>query len=166
MNALYNHEKVKVNVSFTHGEGFGMPLLEATLSGKPLLAPNWSGHLDFLDTTLSKLLPGELKQIPPEAVNDWFAKESGWFYVNYVSAGETMKNAFNKYESYLPNAEKLRIQNSENFSIQKMDEKFYEMLDRVIPKMAIQQTINLPKLKKITLPQLKKPVATEEIKPQ
>ena len=28
MNQLYNHPKVKVHVSFTHGEGFGRPLLE------------------------------------------------------------------------------------------------------------------------------------------
>jgi len=34
MNGLYNHPKVKVHVSFTHGEGFGRPLLEASLSEK------------------------------------------------------------------------------------------------------------------------------------
>ena len=40
MNGLYNHPKVKVHVSFTHGEGFGRPLLEASISGKPVIAPN------------------------------------------------------------------------------------------------------------------------------
>ena len=28
MNSVYNHPKVKSHVSFTHGEGFGRPLLE------------------------------------------------------------------------------------------------------------------------------------------
>jgi hypothetical protein len=158
MNALYNHEKVKVHVSFTRGEGFGHPLLLASLSGKPVLASNWSGHLDFLDANLCKLLPGELKQIPGEAVNDWFIKEAGWFDVNYPAAGEIMKNVFNHYDSYLPQAEMLRVINQEKFSIQAMDKVFHEMLDRVIPPMAIQQTINLPRLKKITLP--KPPVTT------
>jgi glycosyltransferase involved in cell wall biosynthesis len=37
MNGLYNHPKVKAHVSFTHGEGFGRPLLEASLSGKPVI---------------------------------------------------------------------------------------------------------------------------------
>ena len=38
INSLLNHEKVKVHVSFTHGEGFGDPLLLASLSGKPVLS--------------------------------------------------------------------------------------------------------------------------------
>ena len=152
MNALYNHEKVKVHVSFTHGEGFGHPLLLATLSGKPLLAPNWSGHLDFLDSKLCKLLPGELKQIPGEAVNDWFVKESGWFNVNYAAASEIMKTVFNHYPGYLEKAEELRKQNEQKFNLAEMDRVFHAMLDKVIPPIAVQQTINLPKLKKITLP--------------
>ena len=36
MNSLYNHPKIKAHVSFTKGEGFGRPLLEASLSGKPV----------------------------------------------------------------------------------------------------------------------------------
>lgn len=57
LNRLYNHPKVKAHVSLTHGEGFGRPLLEATLSGKPLLTTNWSGHIDFLPAEISNLLP-------------------------------------------------------------------------------------------------------------
>lgn len=154
MNALYNHEKVKAHVSFTHGEGFGHPLLLATLSGKPVLAPNWSGHLDFLDSKLCRLLPGELRQIPGEAVNDWFIKESGWFYVNYQASGEIMKDVYRHYDEYLPKAEELRKQNEQKFNNESMDKVFHEMLDRVVPKFAIPQTINLPKLKKITLPKI------------
>ena len=48
MNEIYNHPKVKAHVNLTHGEGFGRPLLEASLSGKPVIASGWSGHLDFL----------------------------------------------------------------------------------------------------------------------
>jgi hypothetical protein len=75
MNALYNHEKVKAHISFTHGEGFGHPLLLSTLSGKPLLVSNWSGHLDFLDGKLCKLLDGDIKPLAPECVNEWLIKE-------------------------------------------------------------------------------------------
>ena len=38
INQLYNHPKVKSFISFTHGEGFGRPLLEATMTGLPDLA--------------------------------------------------------------------------------------------------------------------------------
>ncbi|MFN9899011.1 MAG: glycosyltransferase, partial [bacterium] len=47
MNSLYNHPKVKAHVSLTKGEGFGRPLLEASISGKPVIASGWSGHMDF-----------------------------------------------------------------------------------------------------------------------
>ena len=49
VNDLYNHPKVKAHVSFTKGEGFGRPLIEAALTGKPIITTNWSGHLDFLN---------------------------------------------------------------------------------------------------------------------
>ena len=47
MNELYHHPRVKAHISLTHGEGFGRPLLEASLSEKPVIASNWSGHKDF-----------------------------------------------------------------------------------------------------------------------
>ena len=49
MNHLYNHPKVKAMVNLTKGEGFGRPLLEFSLVKKPIIASNWSGHMDFLD---------------------------------------------------------------------------------------------------------------------
>ena len=61
INILYNHKKVKAMITTTHGEGFGRPLLEFSLIGKPIIAPNWSGHLDFLKEKYTTLLPGELK---------------------------------------------------------------------------------------------------------
>ena len=58
MNKLYNHPNIKAFVSLTHGEGFGRPLLEATMTGLPVIASNWSGQLDFLSKTDSILLGG------------------------------------------------------------------------------------------------------------
>jgi len=53
--ALYRHPKIKAIVAPTKGEGFGLPLLEAAASGLPVIATNWSGHLDFL--SLGKFIP-------------------------------------------------------------------------------------------------------------
>ncbi len=157
MNALYNHPKVKAHVSFTHGEGFGHPLLLATLSGKPLLASNWSGHLDFLNPKFCKLLDGDVKPLPADCVNEWLIKESSWFTVNYQKAAESMKNCFHFYTPYREKAEKLREENMELFSIQAMDKKFHAFLDDNVPKFSIEQKIVLPRLKKINLPKLTKP---------
>jgi glycosyltransferase involved in cell wall biosynthesis len=45
---LYRHPKIKALVSLTHGEGFGLPLLEAAVCGLPVLATGWSAHNEFL----------------------------------------------------------------------------------------------------------------------
>ena len=64
LNQLYNHEKIVGLVSFTHGEGFGRPLLEATFAGLPVCASDWSGHLDFLPADKCCLVSGNLGKVP------------------------------------------------------------------------------------------------------
>ena len=57
INELYNHPKVKAMVSYTHGEGFGRPLLEFSMTKKPIIVSGYSGHVDFLDKNNQILLP-------------------------------------------------------------------------------------------------------------
>jgi len=45
---LYTHPKIKALVTLTHGEGYGLPILEAAACGLPVIAPGWSGHMDFM----------------------------------------------------------------------------------------------------------------------
>lgn len=150
LNRLYNHPKVKAHVSFTHGEGFGRPLLEATLSGKPLLTSGWSGHVDFLAPELANLLPGTLVSIPPSACNDWLIKEAQWFNVNYSVAAQKLEDIFDNYIKYIPNAEKLRQQNSEKFTLEAGNKVFMDILDKNLPVFEKKVAITLPKFKKIT----------------
>lgn len=70
MNELYNHPKVKTMVTFTHGEGYCLPLAQFATTGKPIIAPDHSGYLDFLDASNSTLIPGKLIPIHPSAVWD------------------------------------------------------------------------------------------------
>ena len=49
MQAVYHNPKINGLVAPTRGEGFGLPLLEASVCGLPVLATNWSGHKDFLN---------------------------------------------------------------------------------------------------------------------
>lgn len=156
MNALFNHEKVKVHISFTHGEGYGHPLLLASLSGKPLLVSNWSGHLDFLNPKYTNFLDGEVKQINPNSANQWLCKESSWFNVSYSLAEEKIKSMYYNYHSgYRDNAEKLRLENMERFSVAAMDTAFHSCLDKYVPVFSVEKKIVLPSLKKVSLPKLK-----------
>lgn len=152
LNRLYNHPKVKSHVSFTHGEGFGRPLLEATLSGKPLLTSGWSGHVDFLPSEISNLLPGTLVSVPASACNDWLIKESQWFNVNYSVAAQKLEDIFENYIKYIPNAEKLRQQNSEKFTLEAGNKVFMDILDKNLPVFEKKVAITLPKFKKISTP--------------
>lgn len=45
---LYKHPTVKGLVTLTHGEGFGLPILEAAACGVPVIATGWSAHTEFL----------------------------------------------------------------------------------------------------------------------
>ena len=52
-------------VSFTKGEGYGRPLCEFTLTGKPIIVSNWSGQVDFLPEDFTHFIDGELKNVHP-----------------------------------------------------------------------------------------------------
>ena len=165
MNELYNHPKVKSHVTFTHGEGFGRPLLEASISQKPVIAPNWSGHVDFLTKNLSVLLGGSMKKVSKQSFQKGiYVKDSYWFTVNYQMASKVFKNVFQNYKRFALNASKQGMINKSKFSLNKMTEIFEKILDDNVPEFPKEVKLKLPKLKKvkgteppkITLPTLKK----------
>jgi glycosyltransferase involved in cell wall biosynthesis len=154
VNELYNHPKVKAHVSFTKGEGFGRPLLEASISGKPVIAPNWSGHKDFLNEEMSILLSGQLTQLHPSAVvQDMLLAESSWFTVNYNTASSTLDDVYKNYKKYVDGAKRQSYRSRTEFSLDKMSEKILSILDSKVPKPV---EFKLPQLKKIELPKIKK----------
>ena len=165
INKLYNHPKVKAFVSLTHGEGFGRPLLEATMTGLPVIATNWSGHLDFLSDSDSMLLGGELKQVPKSLVwKDIIIPESQWFNVNETQAYKSLNYSFQNYDEVKKKAINLMKVNREKFTLNKMTEQLDEIISPIINKLPSQVGIKLPTLKKvggseppkIKLPKLKK----------
>ena len=165
INKLYNHPKVKSFVSLTHGEGFGRPLLEATMTGLPVIASGWSGQMDFLSQTDSMLLGGELKQVPKSMVwKDIIIKESQWFNVNETQAYKAMNHCFSNYDEVKKKALNLMKINRDKFTLDKMTEKLDKIVTPIIDKAPSQVGLQLPKLKKvgedksskIKLPKLKK----------
>ena len=79
ISSLYVDKKVKCFVTLTRGEGYGLPILEAAASGLPVIATNWSGHLDFLK--YGKFIPVNygLGDIPDDRIdNRIFVKGSRW----------------------------------------------------------------------------------------
>jgi glycosyltransferase involved in cell wall biosynthesis len=147
MHGLYEHPKVKAMVSFTHGEGFGRPLLEFSLTGKPVIASNWSGHLDFLKDG-AVLLEGELKEVDSSAQNQFILQGSKWFYVNYSNAINKLKDIYKNYDKYKIESKKLGKYNNENFSLEKMTKGFDTILTQYVPTIKQFIPLNLPILNK------------------
>ena len=149
MNELYNHPKVKAHVSFTHGEGFGRPLLEASLSGKPVIVSGWSGHMDFINHKNAVLLPGSLVGTPKDAFpKDFTCEGQKWFSVNYSQASAILKDVFKNYKKYEKKAKLCAHVNKSKFSMKAMRDKLETILDENLPNFPKQVAIKLPKLKK------------------
>jgi sulfite reductase beta subunit-like hemoprotein len=127
------------------------------ISGKPIIAPKWSGHMDFLDNGFNVLVGGELEEIHQSAVNDWLIKGSKWFKINMNDGAGYMRDIYENYNKYLELSRKNRKYAKDNFTFDKMTQKLSEYLDKYGADAAPQMvSLKLPTLKKIELPKLKK----------
>ena len=150
MNGLYNHSKVKASVSFTKGEGFGRPLLESTFADKLVIAPNWSGQTDFLDSKFSVMLPGKLNNVHQSAVWDKvILAESQWFTIDYGYASKTLTDVWKNHKNYTTRAMKQGTQNRLKFTLDNMKKEFSVLMDKYIPEFPKQVDLKLPQLKKV-----------------
>jgi hypothetical protein len=149
MASLYHHPKVKAMVSFTKGEGYGRPLAEFTLSGKPILVSGWSGHVDFLPTEHSVLLEGTLTQVDESASDNFILKEAQWFSVNYSNAAGLMYDVFNKYKVYTEKSKGLIKNTLSRFTLEKMNEVFDSIMKSYVVEQPKIVPFKLPKLEKI-----------------
>lgn len=156
MNELYNHPKIKAMVNLTKGEGYGRPLLEFSLTKKPIVTTNWSGHTDFLNPEFTTMLPGQLTNVHPSAANQWLLKESQWFSADLSHAATTIKDVFEDYKKYIDGAKRQAHKSKTEFSWDKMKDKVDELFTKYIPEFPKQVELKLPQLKKIELPKLKK----------
>jgi hypothetical protein len=156
MNEIYNHSKVKAMVNLTKGEGFGRPLLEFSLTNKPIITTNWSGHTDYLNPEFVTLLPGNLTKVHPSAANNMLLADAEWFSVDTSHVGSYLRDIFENYKGYAENAKRQGFQSRNKFSFDAMKEKLGKLFEDKIPEFPKQIQLNLPKLNKIELPKLKK----------
>ena len=162
MNSLYNHSKVKAMVSLTKGEGFGRPLLEFSLTKKPIIVSGWSGHMDFLKPEFTAMVGGELKNVHSSAiVPNMIIPESQWFNPNHSEVGSKFKDVWKNYKKYEELGKRQAHHSKTNFSWEKMDQLLSSYLDEWVPKFAQQAEIKLPdlgfKTNKLELPKLELP---------
>ena len=154
MNQLYNNPKVKGMLSFTKGEGFGRPLLEFSLTGKPIIASAWSGQVDFLDQSKAVLVGGTLENVHKSAVvKDMILEQAQWFKPDDAQVGKAMTEVFKHYKKYVIPAKQLKNNNKVAFSFDMMVQNLKLLITEYVPEFKVQVPLKLPKLE---LPKLQK----------
>lgn len=132
MAALFSHPRIIANITFSRGEGWGQPMFQATLAGKPVIATNHSGHLDFLG---DKFIPlaGNLIEIPPQAVSEYFPAGSRWYEVDTRQAKKVLLDFFyNDRTRANQQAQDLAKFNEEKYNLSKMQYRLHKILNNYI----------------------------------
>ena len=154
MNDLYNHPKVKAMVCLTKGEGFGRPLLEFSVTNKPIICSGWSAPVDFLSPEFTSLVPGSLTNVHPSAaVKEMIMTEAKWFTPDGPAVAKAYKSVHKEYKKYLEAAKRQGHKNRTEFSLEAMTNKLDSILDNNIPEFPKEIKLTLPKLE---LPKLEK----------
>ena len=158
MSNLYHHPKVKAMISFAKGEGYGRPMAEFTLTGKPIIASGWSGQMDFLPADNAVLLEGSLTPVHESAADQFCMKEAQWFTANYSNAANKIYDVYNNYNTYLQKSAGLKENTLKNFTLDKMNEKFEQILNTYVKEQPKLVPFNMPTVNstKMQIPKLNK----------
>ncbi len=150
---LYNHDKIKCYVTTTHGEGFGLPIFEAAYSGLPVVAPAWSGHVDFLYKKFKKKngkpdkkplftkVKYELEKVQQNAVwENVIVEDSKWAFSDQKSFKKALRNVYDAYSSKRAMASELKEYLHDEMSEEKIHEKYIDVINKVYPPEVFEVT--------------------------
>jgi len=129
MKKLYNHHSVKCFVSITRGEGFGLPMLEASAAGLPVMATDWSAHTEFLNYGKWIKLNYELKEIhPSKCDSEIFIKGARWAEVLESDFKKKIRKFYESSSLPKDNAIKLSSSIRQNYSKQAVMLKYDQVI--------------------------------------
>lgn len=131
--SLYRHPQVKALVALTRGEGYGLPILESAVSGLPIIATNWSGHLDFLNHGKFISVYYKLGDVHPSRIDEKiFVKGSRWAQPSEQDFKSRVKKFRNNSDIPKQWALELKQKLHEMYSLKKIFEAYSEALKEVI----------------------------------
>jgi len=159
LHSLYCRPDIHAYTTTTHGEGYGLPLFEAAYSGLPIIATDWSAHLDFLSVPyeesgkvkqekLFSKVDFDIKPIPQNVIwKDIIPEGSQWAYPKEESFKSQMRSVYEDYETYKKRAASLKSHILEEYAEDKIMERMVSsMISDIHPtlksKMKNTQTLN------------------------
>lgn len=127
MYEIYSHPKVKCLISLTRGEGYGLPLMEAASCELPVMATNWSGHLDFLKDFIK--IKYTLVSIPEsKADGRIFEKNAFWAEPSIEDFQKKLGWVIKNYDMLKRSAKKQSKRINRDFSQESFNKKMNEIL--------------------------------------
>lgn len=130
--SLYRHPTFKGFINLTRGEGFGIPILDATIAGLPVIATNWSGHLDFMNLGKFVGVDYTLENVPKEKIDGRiFVENAKWAQPSELDFKKRLNKFRNSYTVPKEWANNLSLKCKEKFSRNYL-EKEYDLCFRDI----------------------------------
>jgi len=161
IHSLYVHPKIKVLLSLTHGEGFGLPIFEAAYSGMPVVSHDWGGQTDFLYMDV-KNKKGKIKKrgmytkvdidlLPIQKEVVWenvLEAHSQWAYPKQGNVKIKLREVYKNYKFKKSAAKKLQKHIVKEFAEQKMYNQMAKaIIGKEVKKVSSEE---LPKISIIT----------------
>lgn len=140
IHSLYVREDIHAYINLAHGEGFGLPIFEAAYSGMPIIATDWSGHLDFLSASykegnktknkkLFAKVDYDLQTVPKNVLwKDIIVEGSHWANPKKSSYKKQIRKVFQDYGMYKKWASVLKNNIVENYTEEVILKKMREAM--------------------------------------
>ena len=131
--SLYKHNSVNALITATRGEGFGLPILEAAASSLPIIATNWSGHLDFLSLGHFIKLDYTLQDVDKRKIdNNIFVDGVKWAEVDENDFKKKVRNFYKNRKGVQAKSNKLAEKIKQNYSFESIKTKYNEITQKNI----------------------------------
>lgn len=132
MRALFVHPQIKAYVCLSTGEGYGLGVFEAAYCGLPIIAPEWSGYLDFLYLNDGKKkkpafarVDYKLDVVGPDAIWPGVIEEGTmWAYPQQGSYKMRLREVYKDYDRFKSQAKRLAEQVKVDFAKEKIYEAY------------------------------------------
>tara|TARA_R110002020_G_scaffold59538_2_gene162233 strand:+ start:1718 stop:2989 length:1272 start_codon:yes stop_codon:yes gene_type:complete len=145
MSSVFSHEKIKAYVCISHGEGFGLPVYEAAYHGIPVIAPEWSGYVDFMRvpikdkkgkekmrSALSKvdysILPVQREVVWKGVINE----DMKWCFPDQGSYKMKLREVFKDYGRFKKRAGLLQKHLTKTYTAENQYKKVFDSISKVV----------------------------------